>query len=297
MKIKKSVGSWIFDTGNYTFMVLLMIVTVYPFWNVFVVSISGNEYVSRGLVNMIPRGINFDMYELLLRTKEVQRAYLNTLIYAVGGTLLTLALNSIYAYTLSKPNLPGKGFLTLFIAITMFFSGGLIPTFLVIKALRGLNTWWVMMLPGCVSAWNIIIMRTFFQGIPYSLTESALIDGAGEVRTLTSIILPLSKPLYATMTLFSVVGIWNSWFSALIYLTKIERYPIQMMLREITVVGRVMSTAAASDMMRKGQQAAMIIPQSYKYAMMMIVIIPIVCMYPFFQKYFIKGVMVGAIKG
>jgi len=297
MKIKKSAGSRIFDAGNAIFMVLLMIVTIYPFWNVFVVSISSNEYVARGLVNLIPRGINFDMYELLLRTKEVQRAYLNTVIYAVGGTALTLTLNSIYAYTLSKPSLPGKGFLTVFIAVTMFFSGGMIPTFLVIKTLRGLNTWWVMMLPGCVSAWNIIVMRTFFQGIPYSLTESALIDGAGEVRTLTSIILPLSKPLYATMTLFSVVGIWNSWFGALIYLTEIDRYPIQMMLREITIVGRVMSSATSADMMRQGQQAAMIIPQSYKYAMMMIVIIPIVCMYPFFQKYFIKGVMVGAIKG
>jgi len=297
MKSGKNAGSVIFDICNYTFMVLLMIIMLYPFLNVLAVSISDRDLVSKGMINIIPKGVNFDMYNILLRAPEVQVSYLNTVVYSVVNTVLSLALNSIFAYGLSKPNLPGKGVFTVFIAITMFFSGGLIPTFLIIKQLGGINTFWVMVVPFTVSAWTVIVMRTFFQNIPFSLTESALIDGAGEVTILTRIILPLSKPLYATMALFSVVGKWNSWFDAFIYLTDRMKYPIQTMLREVSIVGLILNKSTAQDMIMRGSQAAMIIPQSYKAAMMMIVIIPIVLLYPFFQRYFIKGVMIGAIKG
>ena len=297
MKSGKNAGSVIFDICNYTFMVLLMIIMLYPFLNVLAVSISDRDLVSKGMINIIPKGVNFDMYNILLRAPEVQISYLNTVEYSVVNTVMSLALNSIFAYGLSKPNLPGKGVFTVFIAITMFFSGGLIPTFLIIKQLGGINTFWVMVVPFTVSAWTVIVMRTFFQNIPFSLTESALIDGAGEVTILTRIILPLSKPLYATMALFSVVGKWNSWFDAFIYLTDRMKYPIQTMLREVSIVGLILNKSTAQDMIMRGSQAAMIIPQSYKAAMMMIVIIPIVLLYPFFQRYFIKGVMIGAIKG
>ena len=287
----------IFDVCNYTFMVLLMIIMLYPFLNVLAVSISDRDLVSKGMISIIPRKINFDMYNILLRAPEVQISYLNTIKYAVVHTVLSLAFNSIFAYGLSKPNLPGKGIVTVFLAITMFFSGGLIPTFLIIKQLGGINSFWVMVVPFTVSAWTVIVMRTFFQSLPYSLTESALIDGAGEVTILTSIILPLSKPLFATMALFCVVGKWNSWFDAFIYLTDRMKYPIQTMLREVSIVGLILNKSTAQDMIMRGNQAAIIIPQSYKAAMMMIVIIPIVLLYPFFQRYFIKGVMIGAIKG
>ena len=297
MKIKQSPGSLVFDIANYTFMVLLMIITIYPFLNVLAVSISDSDSVSRGLVNIIPKGINFDMYRMLLWSPEVRVSYLNTVEYALVNLFITLVLNSIMAYALSKPDLPGRSFLTIFLAVTMFFSGGLIPTFLIIKQLGGINTFWVMVLPFTVSAWTVIVMRTFFQSLPYSLTESAVIDGAGETTILTQIILPLSKPLYATMSLFCVVGKWNSWFDAFIYLTNRMKYPIQTMLREVSILGNILNNSTANDMIRQGQQAALIIPQSYKAAMMMIVIIPIIILYPFFQRYFIKGVMIGAIKG
>lgn len=297
MNIKRSAGSHAFDIFNYTFMVLLMIITLYPFLNVLAVSISDRDLVSKGMINIIPRGINFDMYNILLRAPEVQVSYLNTVEYASVGTIISLILNSILAYGLSKPNLPGKGAITVFLAVTMFFSGGLIPTFLIIKQLGGINTFWVMVVPFTVSAWTVIVMRTFFQGIPFSLTESAVIDGAGEMTILTRIVLPLSKPLYATMGLFSVVGIWNKWFDAFIYLTDRMKYPIQTMLREVSIVGLILNKSTAQDMIMRGSQAATIIPQSYKAAMMLIVIIPIVLLYPFFQRFFIKGVMIGAIKG
>jgi len=297
MTIKSSVGSRIFDILNYTFMIIMMAITVYPFLNVFAISVSGHYYVSSGMVGIIPKGFNIEMYKLLLRTEEVLISYKNTVLYAAVGTAIMLFLNSIYAYTLSKPDLPAKGIITVYLAVTMFFSGGLIPTYLTIRALGGINTFWVMVLPFSVSAWTIIVMRTFFQGIPYSLTESALMDGAGELAILSRLIIPLSKPLYATMALFAVVGIWNSWFNAIIYLTDNYKWPIQAILRHISVIGKILTKESNNDALRQAAAEANIIPQSYKYAMMMIVIIPIVALYPFFQRYFIKGVMIGAIKG
>ena len=296
MKIKRSIGSLIFDSVNVVIMVLLVFITLYPVINVFAVSISSNYYVVSGQVNLIPRGINFTMYRLLLSTSDVQRAYLNSVLYTATHVVVMLILNSIYAFALSKPNLPGKKPLTVFIAVTMFFSGGLIPSYLINRALGAVNSFWVMVLPGACTAWTIIMMRTFFQSIPHSLTESALIDGAGEVSILMRIIIPLSKPLYATMSLLSLVGSWNAWFNGSIYLIDRNRYPIQLMLREISILGKILDRSQLNDPWLQ-EAASQMVPQQYRYAMMMIVMIPIIICYPFFQKFFVKGIMIGAIKG
>ena len=296
MKIKRHFGSVTFDVFNYILMALLVVITLYPILNVFAVSISSNYYVVSGLVNIIPRGVNFVMYRLLLSTNDVQRAYLNSVVYTFVHVVIVLILNSIYAFALSKPALPGKKILTVYIAITMFFNGGLIPSYLVNRSLGAVNSFWVMVLPGACTAWTIIMMRTFFQSIPQSLTESAVIDGAGELSILTKIIIPLSKPLYATMALLSVVGSWNAWFNGSIYLIDRSRYPIQLMLREISILGRILDRSQINDPFLQ-EAASQLVPQQYRYAMMMIVMLPIIILYPFFQRFFVKGIMIGAIKG
>ena len=292
----RTLGTRLFELAIGLLLIVLAVTWVYPFWHVFAVSISGPSAVQRNQVNILPLDINFRMYEIILSLPQVQRGYLNTILYAVGGTLIALVSNSFFAYPLSKPDLPGRRILVIYLAITMFVSGGLIPTWLVIRGLGMLNTYLVMVLPGAVGAWTIIVMRTFFQRLPYSYTESAMIDGASELQILGRIIVPLSKPLYATMGLFTIVGIWNSWFNALIYLDDPRRWPIQMILRDITIRNLIpQSTGMQQYMEAMGRGAP--IPLNYQYTMLMVVIIPILIMYPFLQKYFVKGVMVGSIKG
>ena len=292
----RTVGTRLFQLVIGLVLTALCISWIYPLWHVFAVSISGPSAVQRNAVNILPLDIDFRMYQIILSLPQVQRGYLNTVLYAAGGTLIALVSNSFYAYPLSKPDLPGRRFFVIYLAITMFFSGGLIPTWLVIRSLGMLNTYLVMVLPAAVGAWTVIVMRTFFQSLPYSYTESAMIDGASEIQILARIIVPLSKPLYATMGLFTIVGIWNSWFNALIYLDDPRRWPIQMTLREITIRNVIPQSAGMQQYMEAMGRGAPI-PLNYQYTMLMVVIIPILIMYPFLQKYFVKGVMVGSIKG
>lgn len=290
-KIKASPGSRVFDGILYLLLGLVVIITFYPMYYVFVVSISSAKYISQGAVNLIPRGINFEAYKIVLGSAKIWNAYGNTILYTVVGTGINLIMTAMCAYPLSREDFYGKKLCTIFVTVTMFINGGMIPLYLVVYGLKLTNTLWAIVLPGAISTYNMIVMRTSFQAIPISLTESAYIDGANDIHILKKIILPLSKPIMATMTLFYAVGHWNSYFSSILYLDDQKKYPVQVILRDIVIAG---------DFLENGgdvTSSANVIATNYKYAVIIVSVIPILLIYPFIQKYFTKGVMVGAVKG
>lgn len=291
--IKKSLGSYIFDSFNYLFMVLIMFITLYPFYYILIVSISDGKAIMNGLVKFWPIGLNLKSYEIIFQDPMIITSYINTIIYTLVGTLINLLFTILCAYPLSRKNFSGRRFFTKMIIITMLVSGGLIPTYLVVDSLGLVNKIWALVLPGAISTWNMIVMRTFFEGIPDSILESAYIDGANEMGTLIKIVLPLSMPIIATMLLFYAVGHWNSFFSALIYLNEKKKYPIQIILRNIVISG---------DMSQQTNQMGasvdfLAIDTNIKYAVIMVATLPILLIYPFVQKHFVKGVMIGSLKG
>ena len=224
------IGARIFDGCNILFMLLLAFIMLYPMYNILVVSISSAEYIYRGEVNFIPKGINFDAYKMVFENESIWVSFKNSVVYTVVGTAINVVCSAMCAYPLSRKDFYGRGFFTFFVALTMFISGGMIPSYLVVNQLRLINTIWAIVLPGAISTYNMIIMRTFFQNIPSSLTESAYLDGANDIQILFKVILPLSMPIIATMTLFYAVGHWNSYFQAMIYLNSKSKFPLQVLL-------------------------------------------------------------------
>lgn len=294
----RSIGSALFSIFNYLFLILMSIVWLYPMARVVALSLSDPNLILAGQVNWLPRKPNFRGYEYILGYRMMWRAYANTVLYAVLGTLITLTLTSMIAYSLSIKSFVLRKFLTVYLAITMFFSGGLIPTYLLIRGLGGINTLWVMVIPGSIAAYTVIIFRTFFQNHPDSLRESAIIDGAGEFTVLFRIILPMSKALLATFALFTIVGHWNRWFQAMIYLTDQERHPLQMILRRLVVMeDTLFHLFDAEDPRMLALMEARIHPKNIQSAAIVVVLFPIACLFPYAQKYFMKGLMVGSLKG
>ena len=296
MAMKKSVGSWAFDIINHFFLLLLVVTMVYPLIRVVALSFSGIDYINAGFVNWLPKGVHVRGYEMILGDPKLWTAYRNTIIYAGGGTFITIFVTSLTAYPLSIREFVFKKPVTIYLAVTMFFSGGLIPTYLLILRLGLINTFWVMVLPGAVAAYNVIVFRTFFQRLPVALRESALLDGANEVKILIRIILPLSKAIIATFALFSIVGHWNSWFSAIIYLQDEWRYPLQVFLKRIVVEEQIPSPGGTNKVMELIRSRS-IHPKNVQMAAIVVTMAPILCIYPFIQKYFAKGVLVGTLKG
>jgi len=294
MGYKHSLGSRLFDVFNYGLMLLLIVITVYPLLHVISISLSHADFIALGEVSFFPKGFNIKGYQIIFEKQMLYTSYANTVMYAAVGTLLTLLLTSLMAYPLTVSKFRIKKTITIFLAVTMFFSGGMIPTYLLMKELHLLNTFWVMVLPGCISAYNVIIFRTFFQNIPSELRESAYMDGANDLTVLFRIYLPLSKALLATFALFTIVGHWNEWFSALIYLRDENRYPLQMFLRSIIFTQQGYGSSEQATEMIQNRQ---INPKNIQMAAVVITMAPILCIYPFVQKYFVKGVMVGSIKG
>lgn len=293
MKQKEGIGSRLFDAFNVLFMLLIVLITLYPLYNVLIVSVSDGSAVMRGEVTLLPKGINWKTYEIVFQDSSIMRSYLNTILYTAGGTLINLAMTALCAYPLSRSTFYGRNLFSLAIVFTMFFDGGLIPRYLVVDALGLVDTVWAILIPPAISVWYLILMRTFFQSIPEALHESAYMDGAGELKVLTRIVLPLSVPILATMTLFYAVWHWNSFFPALIYLNDKTMYPLQIILRNIVIQGDM---AAQSNMMG-GELGLQVTAQNIKYAVVIIAIAPIVTLYPFLQKYFVKGIMIGSLKG
>lgn len=291
-KIKDSIPERIFDGFNILILFLLMIVTVYPLLYVLFASLSNpaSFALHKGIL-LWPQKFSLLAYKAVCDNPMIGRGYLNTLIIVVGGTAINLLMTSLGAYVLSRPNLPYKRFMNLFVMFTMFFSGGLIPSFLVVSGMGLLDSYWAILLPGAISTYNMIVMRTSFETLPISLEESALIDGANELTVLVRIVLPLSAPVVAVMLLFYGVGHWNSWFSAMIYLRTRIKYPLQLILREILVENDLNNMTVDVGSLDKEP-----IGETIKYATIVVATLPILCIYPFLQKYFTKGIMIGAVK-
>jgi len=256
------------------------------------VSLSSDVHVMRNEVSLWPKGLNFKMYEIVLGDPKIWTAYKNTLIYTVLGTVIAMVVTSMGAYSLSRPQMAFRTPLTMLIVFTMFFSGGMIPTFLVVRSLGLVDTLWGMVLPGAVSTWNLILMRTFFSGIPRELEESGRIDGLNDIGIFLRIIVPLSKASFATIALFYAVGLWNNFIFPLLYLRSQDMFPLQVLLRNLVLAGSVSS----GDVTRIGGDNQ-IVEESLKFATIMVSTLPILIVYPFIQKYFVKGAMIGAVKG
>ena len=272
-------------------------VTLYPVINVFSISLSHPNEVARG-ITWLPRHLDLSAYEFILDHPMIGVGYRNSLIYVTIGTTINLVMTCLCAYPLSKKGLVGRKFVMLLIVFTMFFSGGLIPTYLLVRALGMVNTMWALLIPGAIAAYNMIILRTFFQSIPQDLEESAFLDGAGRWRILASIVLPLSKAGLAAIGLFYARGHWNSYFNALIYLNDAEKYPLTMIVREIVLQEVVLKRQELSgdvfDAEREAKFAAY--TQNFRYATVFVSIIPMLIIYPFLQRYLVQGVMIGSLK-
>ncbi|MEK3916733.1 carbohydrate ABC transporter permease [Paenibacillus sp. FSL H7-0331] len=292
--MKRNLSEVTFDVGNVIILCLLTIATLYPFLYVAFASISSpSELAAHSGLLLFPRGIQWEAYKLVLNNPLILSGYKNTLIYVVVGTTLNIVVTALMAYALSRKGVLLRNYIMMFIVFTMFFSGGLIPTYLMIKGVGLLNTMGAMVLPGLISTMNLIIMRTYFQSIPESLEESAKLDGAGDWVILFRIIIPLSMPVISVMILYYGVGHWNAWFNASIYLNKSELFPLQLVLRNILVTNNTDDMMVTLGVNQKGQDMSEVI----KYATIMVATIPVLLVYPFLQKYFAKGVMIGAIKG
>ncbi|WP_054956341.1 carbohydrate ABC transporter permease [Paenibacillus dakarensis] len=279
----------------YVLLSIILVVVLYPLIFVVSASISDPLSVSKGEMWLFPTDLSFIGYELVFANKEIWTGYANTLLYTFVGTSINLVMTILAAYPLSRSDFAGRNVITGFMVFTMFFSGGLIPTYLLIKNLHMINTMWALIIPGAVSVWNIIIMRTFFQtSIPNEIQESASIDGCSTMQTLWKIVLPLSMPIIAVMVLFYSVGHWNAYFNALIYLNDRDKYPLQLFLREILIKSQVDQMAGSMD---SSVQKHLMEAEAIKYAIVIVANLPVLVLYPFLQKYFVKGIMIGAIKG
>lgn len=292
-----SLSSRILDIVVYTFLFLLLLITIAPVLHVISMSFSSSMAIDRGRVGLLPIEPTVKSYKMILDAGKVPRSFLNSVYYTVLGTAINLIMTTLTAYPLSKKNLPLRGFYMTLIIITMFFGGGLIPSFLLVRSLRMYNTVWALVLPGAISSMNMIIMRTFFEGIPAELEESAHLDGANDFRILIRIILPLSTASIATIGMFYAVGHWNSWFSANIYLRESSKFPLQLILREIIMQNQMARELAEQGNLAALEDAGYVSVEGLKYATLVISIVPMLMIYPFVQKYFVKGVLIGSLKG
>lgn len=293
MVIKKTLGEKIFDTANVLIMLLLVVVCVYPILYVLFASLSdSSRLLAKSGILLKPLGFNFEAYKMVFKNPDIVRGYSNTIYIVVIGVFLNIIVTALGAYVLSRKDLYFKGILMKLITFTMFFSGGLIPMYLTVRDLGLLDNRLALIIPGLISTYNLIIMRTSFMAIPDSLEESAKLDGANDFTILFRIILPLSKPVIAVMVLYYGVAHWNAWFNAMIFLRDRSLYPLQLILREILInnsTEKMATNAAISDFAEIGE--------SIKYATIMVATLPILAIYPFIQRYFVKGVMIGALKG
>ncbi|NHN32344.1 carbohydrate ABC transporter permease [Paenibacillus agricola] len=287
--IKPTFGSLLFDCAIYVILIAMVLVFLYPLYYMTVVSVSNGLYVIRGEVKWFPIGFNLDAYKMILSDASIIRAYGNTLLYTTVGTFINVCATALCAYPLSRNKLYGRKLFTLFIIITMLFHGGMIPSYLVVNSLQLTNSIWAIVIPPAINVWYMIIMRTFFQNIPNEIHESAYMDGANDLTIFLRIVLPLSLPVIATMTMFYAVWHWNSFFPAMIYLFDNELYPVQIIMRSMLIDGSIGSNDVSRDLTT--------IQTNMKYAVIIITILPIIAVYPFIQKYFVQGAMVGSLKG
>lgn len=295
MKYKGSLGSRIFDVVNVVGLTLIMVVTLYPVIYVVLASVSdSNRLLAYTGLLVKPLGFNTAAYAAVIKNPNILSGYMVTIFVVVVGTTLNILATSVSAFVLTRKRFPFRFHFTLMAVFTMYFSGGMIPRYLFINDTLGLgNTVWALILPGMISTYNMIIMKNNFESIPDSLEESARMDGANDIVILFKIVLPLSKAILAVMVLMYGVSHWNAWFDAMLFIRKRDLYPLQIILREILIANSTDSMMAGSGMSSDVEA----IGESIKYATIVVATAPILCVYPFIQKYFTKGVMLGAVKG
>lgn len=293
--VRKLKSDRVFDFIIYGIAIVMTLLALYPMYFILIASISDPNLVAKGEILFLPRGITLEGYEHLISMRNLWIGYGNTILYTIAGTLIMLAVNIPVAYALSRKDLVGRGVFTVFFVFPMFFGGGLIPTFIIINNwFHMLDTFTVMVLPFSVIAYYIIVARTFFNtSLPGELWDAAQIDGCGNLRYFFTIVLPLSKAIIAVIALWAAVGHWNSYFNAMIYLRSPERYPLQLVMRNILINNEMAASAMTGSAAAEVNRKANLI----KYGAIVVSSLPIMCMYPFVQKYFNQGVMIGALKG
>lgn len=295
---RKSPGDLLIDLFVYSFVTALCIACLLPFVHVIASSMTKPEIILayRGF-NLYPKGFTLKGYELVFMNKQLFSGFRNTLLYVVMGTAISVSVNTLAAFALSRKNLLWSRQILLFASFTLLFSGGLIPFYLLVQSLGWINSVWALTVPGAVNVWHLIILRTSFKAIPDSLEESAKLDGASDLTVFLRIILPLSKAVLAVIVLYNVVGQWNSWFNAAIFLQKRQMYPLQLLLREILIQNDTTQMVNANTMPGIDYASLDRFRPLVKFCTTVVATLPIVCVYPFLQRYFIHGVMIGSIKG
>lgn len=294
-RIRSSNEDRVFSIVAYTLATVALIVTLYPLVYCVSASFSDPMEVVRGNVLLFPKKTTLMAYQAVAKNKSMFSGYANTIFYTLLGTALNLFMTIAAAYPLSKRDFKGRNGITFLFTLTMFFSGGMVPNFLLIRDLGLYDSIWALLLPGCVSAWNLVIMRTYFQtAIPEEICESAYMDGCSNIETLLRIVLPLSAPIIAVMVIFYGVGHWNSYFNALLYLKSREKYPLSLVLREILLQGMGQEKSGAEVV---DSVADLLLFETLKYAVIIVSSVPMLILYPALQRYFVKGAMVGSLKG
>lgn len=289
--MKESKSYKVFKVFNIILLLFIIFLTLFPFVNIIAQSFSNEAAIRSGQVSLIPKGFNIETYKTVMADAMFWTNYKNTIIYTVVGTAINIVMTTMFAYALSKKSLIGRNFFIKFAVFTMFFNGGLIPNYILIKNLGFTNSIWAIVIPGAISVFNMLIMKSFFENMPIELEEAASIDGCSTYGTLFRIILPLSKPILATMVLFYAVGNWNSWFSAFLYLDKKELFPVTIYLRNLisAATGSLNAGATSADDLSQ-------ISANIKSVTMVLTVLPIIMIYPFLQKYFVHGIMLGSVK-
>nr|WP_298802335.1 carbohydrate ABC transporter permease [uncultured Pseudokineococcus sp.] len=290
-RVKDSRGYQVFRVVNVTVLLLVVGLVLYPFVNIVAQSFSSEGAITSGQVNLVPRGFNVETYRLVMSDSLFWVNYRNTVVYTVVATAIAMVLTTTFAYAISKKDLKGRSVLIGVAVFTMFFNGGLIPNYVLINELGMTNTLWAIVLPNAISVFNLLVMKAFFENLPAELEEAASIDGLTTYGIFFRIVLPLSKAVIATMVLFYAVFFWNSWFQAFLYLDRAELYPVTVYLRNM-IAGATTSTSMGASADDAAQVAANI-----QAVTMVLTVLPIICLYPFLQKYFVSGVMLGSVKG
>lgn len=294
-KIRKSGSDKVFDGIVLVFLTLLLILVLYPLIYIVSASFSSASAVTSGKVILLPVDFSLEGYKAVFENKDIWLGYKNTIIYTVCGTFINVAVTLMAAYPLSRKDLQGKGILTFFFTFTMLFGGGMIPNYILIRDLHLMNTRWAIILPGALSVYNMIVARTFIQSnIPDELLEASQLDGCSDTKYFFSIILPLSKAVIAVLALFYGVGHWNAYFNAFLYLNDKKLYPLQIFLREILINNTMDMNSFVDPTLMEAKQG---LADLLKYSLIIVASVPVLCLYPFAQKYFVKGVMIGSVKG
>ena len=295
--IARSIGDRIFDSLNVLLMLFLMFITFYPFWNQVALSFCPTADLYKGSPVLFPSGINPGPFQVIFNFEPIWIGYRNTLFISITSTALTVVVTFFAAYPLSKPDLPFYGFFTKVLTCTMLFGGGLIPGYLLIRNLGWLNTWWALIIPGCLGAYNIFLVRNYIKTLPRELEESALIDGATQLRILFQIIMPLSLPILATIALWKFVGEWQSWYGCLLYIDDASKQTLGLVARKILVNTDLAALRNSAMSYTSDSTGFGVDTKQLTAGVIVVTVAPMLAIYPFFQKYFVKGIIIGAVKG